>query len=268
MNELEAKLSLVNEWVSIASELITSSVCLIKVTDPDARDRYTSCSNKQAAIDPYSESFDILDIVHIKNTTSNMMLREIVSADSMIFSSDIQLYGDWSTSKSEDHMIVSMPASDQEETGDEYDVGMKSSISVNHILDFMSIQGSASGVSNQISKTICKEFGITDEKSQRMQIILREFSEINSYPQICQHYSDVKSTYSKDQDKEGEDQPSIYESGSDQGSEPQYTETKVYTSKTASGIEELVYVYSEDPKTVQVGYFCTHLLIIYLGIAN
>lgn len=254
LDAVNEQIALINEWVGITSELVASSVCSIKVSDSDDREKYTSCTNKQVAIDPYSQDVDILDLVSIKNTTSKMMLREITSSDNIIFKSDIQLYGDWSTTKSNDHLIVSMPTSEEEYKGDEYDVNMKSKISINHLLNFISIDGSSSGVANLLEQSICKEFGINDESAARMQVILRDLSELNIYPQICQHYTEIQSKYMESQDKEGKDQESIYGTISGEGSESQYTETKMYTSKTTTGIEELVYVYSSDPKTVEVGY--------------
>ena len=254
LDAVNEQIALINEWVGITSELVDSSVCSIKVSDSDDREKYTSCTNKQVAIDPYSQDVDILDLVSIKNTTSKMMLREITSSDNIIFKSDIQLYGDWSTTKSNDHLIVSMSTSEEEYKGDEYDVNMKSKISINHFLNFISIDGSSSGVANLLEQSVCKEFGINDESAARMQVILRDLSDLNIYPQICQHYTEIQSKYMESQDKEGKDQESIYGTISGEGSGSQYTETKMYTSKTTTGIEELVYVYSSDPKTVEVGY--------------
>ena len=84
LDAVNEQIALINEWVGITSELVDSSVCSIKVSDSDDREKYTSCTNKQVAIDPYSQDVDILDLVSIKNTTSKMMLREITSSDNTL----------------------------------------------------------------------------------------------------------------------------------------------------------------------------------------
>lgn len=95
-----------------------------------------------------------------------------------------------------------------------------------------------------------------------MQIILREFSALNAYPQICKPYTEVKSPYLKSQDTEGEDQEGIYGVIEDNGPEIKKTETKMYTTKTKTGIQELTYVYNADPKIIEVS--CNLIIVLFM----
>ena len=252
LQQTNDKIDLANEWAVLMKELRASSVCSIKVSNKDDRSKYSSWANKQVALNPYDEDVPILDIVKLKNVTSLMNLREIDSSDAIIFDAEIQLYGDWATHETIDHMISSSEASSDEYKGDDYDVGYKSNLVLNHTIDFLSIDSSASKIADRLKRTICKEFGITNEKSSRIQIILREFSSLNAYPQICQPYTELKSPYLKSQDTEGIPQENIYGSLTDEGSDVNYGRSGMTTSKTKTGIQSITYFYDADPKVVHV----------------
>lgn len=83
-----------------------------------------------------------------------MPLREIISSDSIIFETGVQLYGDWSSKILTNNLIQSSTTSDDEYHGDEYDVGRKSKVDIKHFIKFKSIDGSGSEISDRLEQTI------------------------------------------------------------------------------------------------------------------
>lgn len=251
---IDQKLSLINEWHNLMDLLINKSVCSIKVRDDD-RDKYTDCKDKKVTLADFTEQVELLDIFTLNEVNSIMNLREIVSGDSMVFQSDVTLYGDWSVGEDDasDTIIRRFLSPEEEQSrDDEYDLGVESTILITHTIDFNSVNNTAKGLSERVKQTICKEYGIDENDSARIQVILREFSLLEGNSTICPKYQETITPSVMSQEPEISSSELLYPPDVTFNEEDYEFETGL---EYKSNVQSVTYTYTDDPKIVLVSFY-------------
>ena len=249
IGEIDDKLQRIDELQDLLKDLIDSSVCLIRVTDQSERESYTYCNEKDKTIDKNSEEFNILDFFSLRDSRSIMKLRNVVSSDSLIFESDVSLYGDWTTKEREkDRIVVKNNVYKKKEDRESgYDLGVESLMFINHYLDFNSVNHTSYELSESVKQVVCKENNIQSKEAARIQVLMRELSLVDGNSTFCPDLEIVdNSIYSKVDDNTLK-QPNVYNT---------YKDDDKYVSNTLAGegASELKYKYRPESDPVPVSF--------------
>jgi hypothetical protein len=209
---IDRRLTLVRELLDLMSDLTESSICLIRVEDDDERASIQSCAEKEQTIEGFPEHIDILDLFTLRDSRSIMSLRNVVSSDSMIFQSDVSLYGDWTrSSASRDRLVVLNNVAPERENRDQgYDLGVESLLYINHFLDFNSVNHTTYELSESVKQIVCLENSIGPEESARIQVLMRELSIVDGNATFCPEIEVVDNSRFINADTSGSSQESIY----------------------------------------------------------
>lgn len=166
-------------------QLRDSSMCLVKRSKSDTV--LEDCTTNDEEITNIRD-VKILDLLEITSIISNMQLSQVISSDSIIFESNILLYGDW-TNKIEDSNLDLVERSDlsieEERTNEGYNSYAKSNVKVTHTLDFKDVELSSRILYDAIRAIICSEFGVYQEESDFIQTQITMFSLIDENSRIC-----------------------------------------------------------------------------------
>jgi hypothetical protein len=191
INGLEEDIQALDDLLDEMEQLSDSSICLIKRSEQN--DNTLDCTKN----DKYVENLDnveILDIFEIQTIISNMQLNYVIASDSIIFDSNVWLYGDWTGEGNEygNTLVDSYELTieeEQVETG--YNSYAKSLINVKHTIDYDSVKLTAENLYNSIRGIVCLEFGIGEAESDSIQEILTEFALIDGNATICPPYTEI-----------------------------------------------------------------------------
>ena len=156
ITEIEESLTLLNELSTLMRTITDSSVCMIRLDNEDERRDYADCRTRDATLEGIPEEIDLFDFVSLRDSRAVMSLRNAVSADSMIFESDISLYGDWTFGQQEENRVIVTNSieQDREDEGRGYDLHIESLFYVNHFIDYNSVNRSAHRISESIKEVI------------------------------------------------------------------------------------------------------------------
>lgn len=249
IGEIDDKLERIEELQKLLRDLTDSSVCLIRVTDQAARESYTYCNEKDKTIDKNSEEFNILDFFSLRDSRAIMKLRNVVSSDSLIFESDVSLYGDWTTKEREkDRIVVKNNVYKKKEDRESgYDLGVESLMFINHYLDFNSVNHTSYELSESVKQVVCKENNIQSKEAARIQVLMRELSLVDGNSTFCPDLEIVDNSIYSKVDDNTVDQPNVYNT---------YRDDDKYVSNTLAGVgnSELKYKYRPETDPVPVSY--------------
>jgi hypothetical protein len=188
---LEEDIQALDDLLDEMKQLSDSSICLIKRSEQD--DNTLDCTSN----DQYVENLDkieILDIFEIQTIISNMQLNYVIASDSIIFDSNVWLYGDW-TGDGNDYgntLVDSYELTIEEEQVDTgYNSYAKSLINVKHTIDYDSVDLTAENLYNSIRGIVCLEFGIGEDESDSIQTTITEFALIDGNATICPPYTEI-----------------------------------------------------------------------------
>jgi hypothetical protein len=240
LSEVEARLAMVYELQILLETLFSSSTCMIRLTSNDDRDEYPDCSLRHGTIEGIPDSIEILELFSLRSMSSIMRLRDVVSSDSMIFESDVSLYGDWHARTESDRIIMRNnvdPSREDERRG--YDLGIESLLFVDHIVDFISLNRTSYEISESVKQVVCREHNLQGSRSSRAQVLLRELSLLNGRHSICQDIEIINNQDIESVDEFGVPQPSVYST---------YQSDDAYVSSTASTLvdSQLTFSYQSD----------------------
>jgi hypothetical protein len=208
---INERLVLLNELRELLRTLTESSICMIRVKNEDDRRDHRDCTTRDDIIDGIPERIEMLEFFSLRDTRSIMELRNVVSSDSMIFESDVSLYGDWTRGQQEgDRTIVGNELSDErEDEGRGYDLGYESLLYVNHFLDFSSVNRTAYQLSRRVREVVCRQNNLQGDRSSRVQVLLREFSLLEGNRTICPDLRVISNASFEQQVTLRQDHPSI-----------------------------------------------------------
>lgn len=191
MQNLEDDIESLDKLLKEMEELSDSSICLIKRSD--LNDPSANCEENDDGIYDFNE-IEILDIFEISLIISNMQLNEVIASDSIIFDSDIWLYGDWTGEKDSygDSLVENYELTiEEEQTENGYNSYAKSLVHVKHTIDYESIDVTAENLYNSIRSIVCLEFNIGETESDSIQSYLTEFGLVDGNATICPPYVEL-----------------------------------------------------------------------------
>ena len=248
IGEIDVSLAQLNELSDLLQSITDSSVCMIRLEDEDDRRDNPDCTQRDATLEGIPEEIEMFDFVSLRDTRSVMSLRNVVSSDSIIFESDISLYGDWTFGQPGDNRVLVRHSIEQEEEDEDrgYDLHVESLFFVNHFIDFNSINRTAARISRSIKEIICQENNIQGYDAARIQILLRQFSLIEGNRTICPDLQVVNNDRYIEADADLDlDQPSLYQTIE---SDDEYISTTLEAEDEAT----LRFSYRSDPEVIQV----------------
>lgn len=191
MKSLEDDIKSLDNLLSEMEQLSDSSICLIKRSD--LNDPSANCEENDEGIYDFND-IEILDIFEISLIISNMQLNEIIASDSIIFDSDVWLYGDWTGEQDSygDSLVENYELTiEEEQTENGYNSYAKSLVHVKHTVDYESIDLTAENLYNSIRSIVCLEFNIGESESDSIQSYLTEFGLVDGNGTICPPYVEL-----------------------------------------------------------------------------
>jgi len=213
--ELDERILLLGELQSLLATITDSSTCMIRLDNDDDRRDYPDCTDRDDTLEGIPEEIEMLQFFSLRDARAVMSLRNAVSADSILFESDISLYGDWTLGQPTDNRaIIRNNLDDEREDEDRgYDLGVESLLYINHFIDFDSVNRTSYQIADSIKEVLCRENNLQGENSSRVQVLLREFSLLEGNRTICPDLQTVSNARYVQADSDlGYDQASIYDS--------------------------------------------------------
>lgn len=243
--EVEARLAMVYELQNLLRTLFDSSSCMIRVTNDRDRETYSDCRTRYNLIQGLPETVQMLEFFSLRAMSSIMRLRDAVSSDSIVFESDVSLYGDWHARSETDRIIMRNNVDpSREDEGRGYDLGIESLLFVDHPLDFSNLNRTSHDITESVKQVVCREHLLQGAQSSRVQVLLRQLSLLNGHDSICQDLEIINNQNVEEVDEFGIPQPSVYST---------YQSNDPYISSTAQtgANSQLTFNYQPEDLVVQ-----------------
>ena len=248
VDRLQQRIEQVAELRQFVSPLENTCYCSLDIHDHADSSYHESCMYKAASIHGIPDEFDFLDTARLRDVRANVPLRNAAAADLLVFESKVSLFGDWkSQSGRSDRLVVRnyIPV-EQENTDHGYDLGVESVMTINHRVDFSSVEQTAPRMFEAVSQLVCAEHGIAEAESVRMQVLLRELGLLDGNGTLCHQVHDIEIPDIHSQERNSYDQASIYEPNLH--SDTEYTIS--YSQNPRGEIGVLTEVFGPDVNTI------------------
>lgn len=262
-DDLTANIDLIDEFQTLIRPLRNSAICLIRRISENNSD--LDCESRDDDLEGIPDVIDLLDIAEIRSMTAEMELRDAVSADDIIFDTLVVLYGDWSNPQiqpGERTIIRNDLQIEEEDPSTGRNLGSESLINVNHITYFESYNRTSNEIYDGLRMIICREYGINEEESMRMQVIIREFGLLDGNRTFCPNFDIITPREVEQVDTPNVGEPLVF--NPDFYTTDEFTSTNILNADDQIGM--LTYIFGPDPKVVQVSLNCEQIINLHCSI--